>query len=422
MRIAVFVNRFLPVSETFVLNQVTGLLERGHEVDIFASAPTDPQHTSEEALRSGLVRRVRFLAGPRPSFRRVVGAAWRLAWIGVRRPTVAAAGLAMAWRDRSWRSLGPLYAAAGVLRERRGHYDIVHCQFGPLGITALRLKQIGALRGKLVTSFRGYGATSYLKARPGAYRELFLEGDLFCPVNVSLKRRIMAEGCSEAKIAVHHSGIDCAKFAYVHRHRDPAEPTRILTVARLTEKKGIAHAIEAVSRLVRRGIHVAYTIVGDGPLRADLERLIEDLGLGKQVEMRGWTSHHVVTQLMVKAHVLVAPSVTARDGDQEGIPNVLKEAMATGMPIVSTWHGGIPELVDDGVSGFLVPERDVEALADRLAHLSQRPELWSAMGRAGRRKIEREFNLAKLNDDLVDLYARLLEDKPPNAAQYPGYA
>jgi colanic acid/amylovoran biosynthesis glycosyltransferase len=113
--------------------------------------------------------------------------------------------------------------------------------------------------------------------------------------------------------------------------------------------------------------------------------------------------------VLAQSHILIAPSVTAADGDEEGIPNTLKEAMAMGLPVISTVHAGIPELVNDGVSGFLVPERDVEALADRLMRLVDQPETWAAMGRAGRRQIEAEFDTDRLNDDLLVLYKGMLE-------------
>ncbi|MEN9223394.1 MAG: glycosyltransferase, partial [Thermostichus sp. BF3_bins_97] len=109
----------------------------------------------------------------------------------------------------------------------------------------------------------------------------------------------------------------------------------------------------------------------------------------------------------------LAPSVTASDGNQDAPVNVLKEAMAMGLPVISTWHGGIPELVQEGVSGFLVPERDPQALAERLSYLIQHPQRWSEMGRAGRSFVERVFDLETLNDELVRQYQRILREETP---------
>jgi colanic acid/amylovoran biosynthesis glycosyltransferase len=132
--------------------------------------------------------------------------------------------------------------------------------------------------------------------------------------------------------------------------------------------------------------------------------MLDELGLRGEVELVGARSHAEVIALLREAHLFVAPCVTAENGDQEGIPNALKEAMAMGIPVLSTWHSGIPELVEDGVSGLLVPERDSEALADGLAYLIDQPERWPAMGRAGRDKVDAEFNSEKLTHDLIGLY------------------
>jgi len=120
--------------------------------------------------------------------------------------------------------------------------------------------------------------------------------------------------------------------------------------------------------------------------------------------MCGWKNHDEIIQLLDETHILVAPSITAKSGDQEGIPNVVKEAMAMGIPVVSTLHGGIPELVDDGVSGFLVPECDADAIAESLRYLIDHPDKWNEMGYAGRKHIEADFDIESLNDQLVALY------------------
>jgi colanic acid/amylovoran biosynthesis glycosyltransferase len=179
----------------------------------------------------------------------------------------------------------------------------------------------------------------------------------------------------------------------------------VLTAARLVEKKGIAYAIRAVAEAVRAGRRLNYSIAGDGRMRAELERLIHEFGMERHVRLLGWKSRAEVLSLMRDAHILLAPSVTATDGDEEGIPNVVKEAMAVGLPVISTFHAGIPELVDDGGSGLLVPERDVTGLAERLGYLCDHPERWPEMGRVGRRRIERDFDITRLNDRLERLYA-----------------
>ena len=126
-------------------------------------------------------------------------------------------------------------------------------------------------------------------------------------------------------------------------------------------------------------------------------------------KLLGWKTHEEVKVLLKESHVLVAPSLTSEGGDQEGIPNAIKEAMASGLPVISTFHSGIPELVTDGVSGLLVPERDAASIADSLAYLISHPEICNEMGQAGRMQVEQKFDTNLLNKQLEELYLGLMQ-------------
>jgi len=152
-------------------------------------------------------------------------------------------------------------------------------------------------------------------------------------------------------------------------------------------------------------------VAGDGSFRSTLEAQRDRLGLDRRVRLLGWQTQAQVRQVLGRAHVLVAPSITAGNADEEGIPNVLKEAMASGLPVVATRHGGIPELVENGVTGFLVAERDPQILAERLAELAAPSERWAAMAAAGRARVEREYDIERLNDRLVTLFAGLTAER-----------
>jgi colanic acid/amylovoran biosynthesis glycosyltransferase len=420
LRIAVFVGKFIPASETFILRQITKLIERGVDVGILALAPAEPNTLLNGAQQLGLAEKVNYLGPPRGAVRRVLALLSLTAAVGLRDPLVLMRILGSVFHRRVPLSLHLLYAALRLIRDGSGQYEIVHCQFGSLGPLAARLRRLGALSGKLVTSFRGYDAAAHLQRHAEDYEELFDDGELFCPVSQSLKSLIVRAGCREERIVVVPSGVDCSRFLYRPRYPNRDEPTRLLSVARLVEKKGVAYAIQAVARLVSEGRRLSYIIAGDGPLRHDLERLAGELRLEGIVRVLGWVDEAETARLLAEAHIFVAPSITATDGDQEGIPNVLKEAMAVGLPVVSTWHSGIPELVEDGVSGFLVAERDVGALANRLAYLIDHPELWPAMGHAGRKRVEQEFDVERITDRLITLYRRLLDGGVPISTEARG--
>jgi colanic acid/amylovoran biosynthesis glycosyltransferase len=173
------------------------------------------------------------------------------------------------------------------------------------------------------------------------------------------------------------------------------------------EKKGIEYALRAVRQLDDEGMDISYEIVGDGPLKQTLESQVEKLGLRGRVQLVGAQSHAEVQQVLDRAQVLLVPSVTARDGDQEGIPNVLREGMAVGVPVIGTNHSGIPELIEDGVSGYLVPERDPAAIVRAVRYLADHPEQWFPLAKTARARVE-EDDIEQLNDRLVGLLEGLL--------------
>jgi colanic acid/amylovoran biosynthesis glycosyltransferase len=401
MRIAFLVHRFPELSQTFILNQMTGLLAAGHEVDVYAQRPADGSTVHEDVHRYRLLERTRYWDTPERRLVRGLAMARLLGQCAWRRPRM----LLRALQGRG-RGLSPglLRASLRFLEEKP--YDILHCQFGTLGQTALALQDLGPVARRLVVSFRGLDVTKKRWVPSG--RNIFRAGDLFLPVCERLKEELIRQGCDPRKTQVHHSGIKLSRFAYQERRRAVGAPTNVLTIGRLVEKKGVAYAIQAVARVTASGRPVRYTVVGDGPLKDELDRMIDALGLRAVVELAGPKSQEHVIALLRDAHLVVAPSVTAEGGDQEGIPNVLKEAMAMGIPVISTRHSGIPELVDDDVSGLLVPERDGDALADGLVRLIDHPERWGPMGRAGRARVEAGFDSEKLNDRLAELYQHVL--------------
>ena len=407
MKIAIFVDAFPVWTETFIINQMTGLIDRGHDIEIYATGrrESDSQHAVID--RYNLVAKTHFLSDqPKNISDRIILVLALLfndgRWKHLRTWSVFFNILKGRRKALPWNTLGLLsIALPNVLKKP---YDILHCQFGTLGPRVLFLKQIGALHGKLVTSFRGHDATQERYVNSNLYKELFMQGDLFFPVSRNLADRLIVMGCPEGRIKVLHSGIDCKKFIFNGRALINNELPKVVTIARFVEMKGLEFAIKAISLLVSNGYEVSYTIIGDGILRPELENLIKSLNISEFVVLAGWKNHEEIVEILESSHILLAPSVTAKNGETEGIPNAVKEAMAMGMPVLSTIHSGIPELVQDKVSGYLVAERDEKALAERLMHLIDHSVDWSKMGSAGRNFVESEFDIEKLNTMLENYY------------------
>lgn len=211
-------------------------------------------------------------------------------------------------------------------------------------------------------------------------------------------------GCDDAKLHVVRCGVDTTSYP-MREPKPPGEPPSISLVARLVEKKGVDVLVSALALLRDRGVAFHMTIVGEGPLEHSIRRQIRTSSLESLIHLMGAQPQELVRELFRNTDVFVLPCVKAASGDMDGIPVVLIEALALGVPVISTTVSGIPELVESGVSGELVPSNDAEALADALAGLLANPERMASYMRAGRRVVEGEFELSRN----VDRLARLIE-------------
>lgn len=286
---------------------------------------------------------------------------------------------------------------------RRFAPALVHAHFGTDGLRALPLAE--RLGVPLVTSLRGYDVTRsrsalLLSGRLSwmhyalRRRALQRRGDLFLAVSDALRRKAVAGGYPAERTRTHYNGVDLDLFP-----AGPGGPDTILFVGRLVEKKGVETLLRAFAIVRRARPGASLVIIGEGPLRSRLERLA-----GDSVQFLGSLAPGEVAAWMRGAAVLAAPSVTARDGDAEGLPNVIVEAAASALPVVGTDHSGIPEAIVEGETGFIVPERDSEALAARLAAILSAPDLRGRMGAAARAMAEQRFDFARQMRILEEIY------------------
>ena len=292
--------------------------------------------------------------------------------------------------------------------------DAIHAHFGVDAVYALPLA--ARLRAPLVATFHGYDATlsvsALLRAGKPSWvnyvlhrRELARRGAVFLCVSEFVRRRVIALGFPEARTRVHYIGVDVDAI----RPRTPRrERPTVVHVARLVEKKGTADLIAAFARSLRVVPDAELLIVGEGPLEAALRRQVADLALSGAVCFLGALPHAEVVDLVARSWVLALPSVEARSGDAEGLGMVLLEAAASGVPVVASRHGGIPEVVQDGETGRLCAERDIDGLAAALTELLRDDRLRARMGDAARDRAERHFDLRRQSQALEAIYADVL--------------
>ncbi|HSD85047.1 MAG TPA: glycosyltransferase, partial [Anaerolineae bacterium] len=232
MKVAYIVGSFPAPSQTFVANQILGVEKCGHDVAIYTTDHPDEGMPAVIEI-GGLARRTHSIYPPRNYATRLFRVLGLLVMCGWRAPWVVVRSLNVFRHGRLAATLWLLHAALTLVRIGERKYDIVHAQFGPFGLYALKLLQVGAIDGALVTSFRGYDATKDLSADSRRYMELFRRGRLFLPVSESVARKLVDAGCDPSKMHVLHSGIDCAKFKYTEPRRSEGQPTRMVSIGRL---------------------------------------------------------------------------------------------------------------------------------------------------------------------------------------------
>jgi colanic acid/amylovoran biosynthesis glycosyltransferase len=285
---------------------------------------------------------------------------------------------------------------------------LIHAHFGVEGVYALSLAE--RLKIPLVTTFHGFDATLSTAALlcspawanyPLFRRRLARQGNLFLCASSFIRDRVLAMGFPETRTQTHYIGVNCWSI----RPRDPGEETpTILHVGRLVEVKGARYLIRAFGALARKHASVQLVIIGDGPLKRPLQALAKSLGLEQRVRFLGALPHAQVLVWMRKAQILVLPSVRTATGRVEGLGMVLLEAAATGLPVIGSRVGGIPEGIIDCQTGFLVPERDADALAGRMDDLLDDPTTRLRMGAQARALVERQFDIRRQTEMLENLY------------------
>jgi len=302
------------------------------------------------------------------------------------------------------------FGMAGRLSQalRKFHPRLVHAHFGLSGPAGLTLAD--SLGVPLIVTYHGQDATitdaearrswrgrEYLRGRQGVMRR----ASLIIAVSDFIRARLLEKGYPEEKVVTHRNGIDVGFFR-------PSEGQRkrvAVFVGRFVEKKGCEYLLHALGRLRQLGCPVHGVLVGDGPLKPSLERLAGQVGA--DVEFTGFLPLAEVRVWLGQASVVVVPSVTAANGDSEGLPTVILEAQAMGTPVVATRHAGNAEGVVEGRSALLVDERDVPALADAIRFFAGDSQAVETFGSAGRSFVEANFSIARQVQGLEVLYDRV---------------
>lgn len=282
------------------------------------------------------------------------------------------------------------YQMLSSLLERRGA-DLMHIYFGHTGVHLLPF--IERWSRPCVVSFHGADVAAKTEIRNYGLKlkRLFNSVPLVLSRSKSLSDRLVALGCPPEKLRLCRTGVPLRQFPFAQREAPTDGRWRLLQACRLIPKKGVATTLCAFAIFQKEFPKAELVIAGKGPLQAHLEELAEELGIAGKVKFRGFVTQGELMELYSNAHIFVHPSETPPDQNQEGVPNSVLEAMSTGLPVVATTHGGIPEAVEHGRGGLLVQERDFESLASSLKEIARSRNAFREMGLLGSEYVAANF-------------------------------
>jgi len=299
-----------------------------------------------------------------------------------------------------------LRAITAILNREQA--QLLHIFFGHIAVHLLPL--IHDWSKPSVVSFHGADVLVDMDKR--AYREATRE--MLAAVtrvfvrSASLQRAVIDLGCDENKIDVVRTGIPLEQFSFRERKFPESGEWRFLHASRLVQKKGIATTLHAFTDFLQHFPKATLTVAGEGPMLAELKELIGKLKIADRVALPGFVPPDKLRGIFYDSHIFLHPSETGSDGNQEGIPNSMLEAMATGLPVFATEHGGIPEAIENGVSGVLAPERDHEALSHALLEAVEDRPFLARLARNGADVVAQKFDQRSQIRQLEEIYLGML--------------
>jgi colanic acid/amylovoran biosynthesis glycosyltransferase len=393
--VSFFVGGFPVLSETFILNQIADLIKAGFDVKIFSMTREDSGVNHPWVKSFNLLERVT----PVFKFKSKIGKICNIFF-----------SIILDLFSLNFKRLFVIkkvgFIDYMVARSFEDVSGIVICHFGPIGSRLAVLLENNVLDNiKIYTFFHGYDLSVYseLEKNKTKYESLFHHGCLMLPISYYWVPKLIELGCSESKIHVHRMGVDVDSFKFVSRYEnDNNQVINLITVCRFVEKKGLYILIKAMQLLPD---NYRLTIVGGGPLESEVLSYIEQLSVKNKVILAGYCSSDIIVEKLNKSDAFVLPSITASNGDMEGVPVALMEAMASGLLVFSSFHSGIPELIQHKHSGFLSNEGDSLGLKSNIIHAFEIMDNYQRMDVAknAREKVSLEFDINKLNVGLINL-------------------
>lgn len=404
MKITYFLDFFSPLSETFIVNQIVSCIRQEHEVTIlyFRDVGLDFRYSLiDEYNLYALSHKIDI---PKGIFRQIIN----LIPFFIYQFFIDPFRCVKALNLFKYGSLKLFYCLK--LFDYFKDSDIIHAHFEQMSTIAVAMREYGT-KGAIVVSFHGGDCNPYSYILKRHYRKIFNISDLITANSQYIRSKLIKLGCPDDKIVMIPETIDISRFKFIYKKKMDKN-VRFLTVGRLVEKKGIEYSLRAFQKVFKNNPLIHYTIVGDGPLKQRLYYLVRELQIHTVVDFKGGLFLDKVIEEYEKADIFILASCTVLDRDnEEGQGLVLQEAQAVGLPIIATRHNGFPEGVVENKSAFLVPERNVEALAEKMAYLIKHPEVWEEMGIVGRKFVEDRYDMDVVMFKLKQYYKQIVKKR-----------
>ncbi len=402
LKVGIYLNEFPKISETFIRDQILNLLQSGVQVHLITKILNTELNFPFEAYENLLVYRRDFRWKNRfDMFKTLIyllitESRFRFFFYkSLIRYPIEIFNFKLIRTYLSLKNLNDL--------------DLLHVQFATRLEEVIFLINTGLIPNcKIVVSCRGQDISVNLNSNPLFLVKYYDRVRYFLPVSHSLKAKLLSADCPSSRIEIIPSGIDIDKLLFRKiQKQNMNDPVRVLSVGRLVEKKGFLYSIRSIAEVIEKGYDLEYVIIGDGPQFQDLKSEIRKMHLEKSIVMKGQLKHDEVIEIMQKSNIFIMHYVTAADGDMEGIPNVIKEAMIIGLPIISTKHSGIKELEPLASNNLLVKEKDVDDMVAKIENtICLNSEKLDQLILTCREYVIKNFDASKINKKLLDLYRR----------------
>lgn len=394
MKVAYVLGIFPKLSESFIINEIVELLKKGHDVRIFSF------YSPEEAIKHEVVREYRLIE--RTHYFSFSGIFKVNLFILSRYFLTGLAQDLFTLKMPNNMLTSNLKAAYFAAIIKKNDMDIVHTHFATMGGFSKKISNFLDLPYTLTA----HAFDIYMNPDDDELRNVMENAKRVITISDYNKNHLKNKTGIKNNIEVIRCGIDIEKFNPNNKSTAGGR-IKILTVTRLVEKKGLDYLIRAIPIVIKDFQDFELTIVGSGPLNEHLRQLSHDLNIEKYIQFKGDVSDFELKNYYENADMFILPCIIAENGDRDGVPVAIMEAMAMELPVISTNISGIPELVEDGVSGILVPQKDENAVGNAIIKLGKDRALRTGMGENGRKIIYKKYNIASESDKLINIFNKM---------------